>query len=200
MNFFGGNAALTQTAAAGTAIKVLVPPLAGGVSRITKVVYTSGPTGHTLTFARAIGRARATSATAAAGTVVNLNTDPNQSILSGNAIATNDWLAVREIDNVTRLYQVSSVSTLAITLTAGLTAGVATNGDVWAFGLLGDTDPRYGTAHPTLATTAGGTDTWEETAGGVIAGHAADEPIWVNSNNATNAGTLKQLAWSYTAG
>lgn len=195
---FSGNGVPSQTQTAGTLIVQLIPPHREGVTRITKAVYTAAATAHTMTIARAIGRTTASSAAASGQAVINLTADPNTSVGGSNAIAANDILAIRETDGVTRKYVVSSVSTLAITLTTNLTAGAASGADVWSFGVLGDTDPRSGAAHPTLTLPASATTTYEDREAGVMASFARDEPLWVSINNATNAGTLVQLSYAYT--
>ncbi len=195
MNAFGGNGSGSQTQTAGTRIRQLIPPRPRTLARITKLVYTAAGTAHTLTVARPINKTTASLAAAASQAVINLTADPG---VTGNLIAANDLLAIRETDGVTRLYIVSSVSTLAITLTTNLTAGAAAGASVWNFGILTDTDPRTGVAHPTLAGTASVASTYEDREGGVIAGHEVDSPLLVDSNNATAAGTLNQLSWSYT--
>lgn len=192
---FGGNGSGKLTQTAGTRIRYLIAPYIGAITRLTKLVYTAAGTAHTLTGVRPIGNTTTTAATAAAGTVINLTADPNP---SGNAIAANDLLAVRETDGVTRLYTVSSVSTLAITLTAGLTAGVASGGKVWSFGITTDTDPRTGLAHPTFAAPASAQTTYQDSDSGVLATLGQDEPILFDSNNATAAGTLDYLTYAYT--
>lgn len=196
MNNFGGNGFGSQTQTAGTRIRQLIPPRQRGIARITRVVYTAAGTAHTLTFARPIGRTTASVAAASGQAVINLTADPG---VTGNLIAANDLVAVRETDGVTRLYIVSSVSGLAVTMTSNFTAGVAAGASVWNFGLLTDTDPRTGLAHPTLLPPASATTTYEDREGGVIAGHEPDAPLLVDSNNASAAGTLQQVSWSYTA-
>lgn len=195
MNSFGGNGVGGLTAAAGTRIRFLIPPVVRGYTRITKLVYTAGATAHTLTVPRPIGKTTANGSAAAAQAVINLTADPGP---TGNLIQANDLLAIRETDGVTRLYIVSSVATLAITLTTNLVAGVANLASVWNFGILGDTDPITGRAHPTLRGIVLVTTTYEDREGGVIAGHEVDSPVLVDSDNATNAGVLEQLSWSYT--
>lgn len=195
MNSFAGNGRGTKTAAAGTKIRHLIQPNQQGRTRVSKVVYTAAGTAHTLTFLRPIGRTTTTAATAAAVAVINLTADPG---VTGNLIAANDLLAVRETDGVTRLYVVSSVSTLAITLTAGLTAGVASGGRVWNFGVSGDTNPADGEAHPAFAGTASATVTYSDAEGGIVATFLQDDPILFESDNSTAAGTLNQLSWCST--
>lgn len=193
---YGGNGAGNLTQAAGTVISFLIPPHLSGFTRISKVVYTAGTTAHTLKFCRPIGKTTASAAAAAGQAVINLTADPGP---TGNPIAANDLLAIRETDGVTRLYTVSSVATLAITLTGNLTAGAAAGASVWTFGVIGDTDPVIGTAHPSLGGTASATTTYEEREGGLFASHLKDSPILFQSNNATVAGTLQQLNWGYSA-
>jgi len=192
---FGGNGVGGVTAAAGTRFRFLIPPRLRGYTRVSKLVYTAGATAHTVTACRPIGKTTASAASTATATVINLNADPGP---SGNALAANDLLAVRETDGVTRLYTVSSVATLSITLTGGLTAGLAAGGSVWNFGVTGDTDPTIGRAHPTWRGVASDTSTYEDREGGVVAGHEADAPILIDSDNATDQGYLDLLSWSYT--
>lgn len=195
-NVIGGNGIGKNTASAGTRIKVLIPPDTRGYTRITKIVYTAQATAHTLTIARPIGRTTASAYAASGQAVINLTADPNP---SGNAIATNDLLAIKETDNVVRLYTVSSVATLAITLTSNLSVGVAQGAKVWSFGILGDSVPETGRAHDTLDGTASQTTEYEDREAGLFASFYRDEPILFDSDNATNAGTLKQLTYAYTS-
>lgn len=195
MNGFGGNGFGKKTANAGTAINRLVPPKPQNFTRVSKIVATAGVTAHTVTALRPLGRTK-TSAVAAAGqAVVNLVADPGP---SGNGIAANDLVAIREVDGVTRLYTVSSVSTLAITLTGNLTAGAAKGADFWDFGIATDSDPRTGEAHQAFAVAASATTTYTDTEGGVVASIGVDEPILLQNNNATNAGSIDQVSFAYT--
>ncbi len=197
---FGGNGIGNKSVAFGTTITFLVPPSGTtkpGRTRISKCVYTAAGTAHTLTFLRPINKTTASSAAASGQAVINLTADPG---VTGNLIAANDLLAVRETDGVTRLYVVSSVSSLAITLTGNLTAGAAAGAKVWNFGIVSDTDPAIGMAHPSLRGIASATTTYSDTDAGLFAGHENDSPILFSSNNATATGTLEQLNWAYTAG
>lgn len=194
---FGGNGQGTRTAAAGTRIRYLMQPNTQGRLRVSKAVYTAQGTAHTLTFLRPIGRTTASSAAAAGQAVINLTADPGP---AGNLIAANDLLAIRETDGVTRLYVVSSVSTLAITLTANLAAGAAAGAKVWNFGVAADTNPADGAAHPAFAGTASAATTYEDRENGVVATFERDDPILFDSDNATAAGTLNQISWGFTVG
>jgi hypothetical protein len=198
MNVVGGGGFGTLTQAFGTVISRLVPPRSGAFTRITKVVYTAAGTAHTITVMRHIGtRVKLTSAASINQAVINLSADPGN---TGNAIAANDWIALRHDDGITRLHRVSSVSTLAITLTANLTVAASANQPVWFFGAVGDTDPKIGEAHNALAGIASATTTYEDApdGAGLFSSHASFEPILVQSNNATAAGTLQQLTYKHT--
>jgi len=196
-NGYGGNGKGKKTATAGTKISVLVPPTQRGYTRISKIVYTAGTTAHTITVMRPIGRTTVASAAAAGQAVVNLTAQP----LASNAVAAGDFLAIRRAaDGITRLYEVTSVASLAITMTANLATGedLAAGDKVWFFGVAGDTNPADGEAHPGLTGTASATTTYTDTDGGVVAGYAKDDPLVVQSNNATVAGTVEQVSWANT--
>lgn len=200
LNAYGGNGLGQRTVAFGTTIDALVPPSPTGrqgYTRITKIVYTAAGTAHTITLLRSLGTTTVASTAAAGQAVVNLTAQPT----SGNDVAANDYLAIRRAaDGITRLYKVSSVSTLAITMTAnlGTGAGLAAGDKVWHFGISSDTDPRTGAAHETLRGVVSATSTYSEDSSGVIASIGTDEPIMVQSNNATATGFLEQVSYSYT--
>jgi hypothetical protein len=201
MNSYYGNGAGNLTATAGTPINCLIPPSPvgrGGFTRVSKVVDTPGTTAHVGTFLRPLGNTTLSAAAAAAQSVIALTADPGP---SGNGIAANDWIAIRRAaDGITRLYQVSSVSGLNVTLTANLAAGLGlAKGDkVWMFGAVGDTDPRTGNAHPGLNFPASTTTTYEDRENGVCATLGTDEPILVQIDNATAASKLNQVSYGYT--
>src|SRR5262245_19183943 len=185
MNAFGGNGVGNLTAAAGTAIRYLIQPHPQGFTRVTKTVYTAQGTAHTLTFLRPIDRT-----TASAGAALG---QPNVSFTgqagpSGNLLAANDLVAIREIDGVTRFYVVSSVPggyPGTVVLTSNLVAGVAAGAKIWNFGIVGDTNPSDGAAHPSLRGLASQTTPYEDREAGLFATFAQDDPILFSSNNAT---------------
>lgn len=188
---FSGNGIGKTTAAAGTAIVVLVPPDLQGKTRIAKLVYTAAGTAHLLSILRPLGRAKTSAAAASGQPVINLATNPT-------AIAANDNIAIRHSDGVTRKYVVSSVAALAITLTTNLGAAVASGADVWDFGVPTDVDPNTGRATDTLDGTASATTTYEDREVGIMASYKVDEPLLFHSNNATAAGTLVLLTFGHT--
>jgi hypothetical protein len=203
---FGGNGDGGITAAAGTVINYLVPPSRGGVTRITTLIYTAAGTAHNLTFQRTLGRCLCVTTVAAGGTVIVLNKDPGAPGVAYGGVndptAVNDLIAVRETDGITRLYTVSAIAGLSVTVSPALVVGVTSSSsgssDVWLLGQPGDTDGRSGRAHPKFPSGTAGT-TWQDTAGGgVVATYGVDEPILVSSNNVTAAGTITQLNWAYS--
>lgn len=209
---FSHNGDGNKTQTAGTLIQYLIMPSPDGKVKVIAISYTAGSTAHTLTLLRPIGRTKCSAVGASGQAVINLVADPGITtgftqgavpIVNTNGIAANDFLAIRETDGITRVYKVSSVSTLAITLTANLTTGVDTTSDVWDFGITTDTDPRTGNAHPNFAGTASVTTSLPVVLSpeSVICGtHAVDEPVLFNSNNATVAGTLVALNWCRSVG
>jgi len=194
---YGGDGYFGYTKAAGTRIQFLVAPLVLAILRLTRLVYTAAGTSHTLTILRPIGRTVANATAAAAATTVQFLADPGP---SGNALAANDLVAIRETDGVTRLYKVSSVPGSypgGVVLTAGLTAGVVQGSKVWNFGITTDTDPATGRPHPTIPSGTGAI-TLQDSDSGIVAGLAQDDPILIDSDNGTSAGTITQACWSYT--
>lgn len=193
---FAGNTLGSVTAAANTIINALVPPRMGAVARVSTIRATAAATAHTLTALRSIGRTKVAAAAAAAQAVVTLLGDPG---VTGNLLAANDWLAIRtRSDGITRLYRVSSITGLAVTLTGNLAVALAIGDDVWNFGIAADTHPRTGTAHPTFALGASAQTTLTDVIGGVAQGLGTDEPVLLQSNNATNAGSIDYVSYSYT--
>lgn len=199
---FGGNGDGGKTQTAGTVIQYLVPPDPRGFTRITNFQYILGSTAHTVTFLRPLGKTTVASAGATGQAVCNITADPGVAAAYGgisNAIAANDFVAIKTAsDGVTRLYKVSSVATLAITMTANLTVAVAAGDEFWFFGITTDTDGRTGSAHPALLPTVSVTSTYTDREGGVVASIAKNEPILINSSNGTTAGTILGVNWAYS--
>lgn len=192
---YGGNCIGRQSVAFGTVINSLVPPRKKSLTRVSTVRVTAAGTAHTLTMLRPLGRTTASAVAAISQAVVNLTAQPQ----SGNNVAANDLIAIRHsADGVTRLYTVSSVSSLAITMTGNFTVAIAAGDDVWFFGVIGDTDPLIGSAHPTLPIPASATTVYQDTIGGVVASHLPDQPILLQSNNATATGAIEHVAYAYT--
>jgi hypothetical protein len=197
-DWFNGNGLGQITAAAGTRIRRLLPPAPNGRLRLVRFIYTNSTTAHTLTAARPIGRSTATAAAASGQAVVSVASEMG---VTGNLLAANDLVAVREVDGVTRLYTVSAVPASYpgnVTLTGNFTSGVGQGARVWNFGILTDVDPVTGLAHPTFALPASATTTLADETAGVVATHVPDDPILLDSDNATAAGTVVNSCHCYT--
>lgn len=147
---------LTQTA--GTAIVRLIQPIAGAIARLMYLVYNAGATAHTLTVMRCLGQTTVASAAAGGQQVINITADPGKysttfpngtSSVADNNISANDYVVYQCADGTFVVDTVSSVSTLAITMTNNLpTGGVAAGAPFWFFGITTDTNPSDGLAHP----------------------------------------------------
>ena len=214
---------LTQNA--GTVITRLITPMQNMFTRLLYLVYTAGATAHTLTVMRPLGVTTFTADAASGQAVVNIAEDPGAySTNTGgtprtanNGIAANDFVVYEAADGTYVLDTVSSVSTLAITLSNNLpTGGVVEGGKFWFFGVIGDTNPADALAHPqfTLAastvTTLGGSP--GEAVGGIVGTiphgelwadmdvrhDGKNQPLIIHSGNATNAGVLEQVVAAYS--
>lgn len=191
-----------QAAAFGTLLNWLIPPRAGKYTRISKMVATAAGTAHTLTVLRGLGTTTCVGANASGQAVVNITADPGVATINGvaysNAIAANDIVAIKEKDGITRQYKVSSVSSLAITLTSNLVAGTVGGESFWFFGVIGDTDPRTGAAHQTFTVPASATTAIDSANTGIAVSNNAGEPLIVQDNNITATGTLEYCGFVYT--
>lgn len=195
---FGGKTHGKVTAAAGTVFTACLQPRAGGFTRVSTLRYSTGNTAHTITMMRPIGRTTAAAAANAATNTLTLTADPNP---SGNALAANDYIAVRESDGITRQYTASAwnSTTKVVTINSNFVAAVAVGTKVWGFGVIGDTDPNAGGAHPTVPSGAANTTvTYTDAVGGVVASHEQDSPILLHSGNATGAGSIDVVNYAYT--
>jgi hypothetical protein len=201
-NAFGGQSSGSASVAFGTVINVLCQPRVGCFTRVTGIRVTAAGTAHALTGLRPLGRTTVASAGATGQAVVNIAADPGVAAAYGgisNAIAANDWVAIRTAsDGITRLYKVSSVSVLAITMTANLTVAVAAGDLFWFFGVAADTDGRTGNAHPTLTVPASATTQYTDDTAGVVSSIGQYEPILIQDNNITATGTIENVNYAYS--
>lgn len=189
----GGYGKVTQTA--GTKINRLIPPHKRGFSRLMKLVYTAGATTHTLTVMRALGKTYTTADAAASQAVINIAANPGP---SGNALAGSDYVAYRTDEGTYILDTVSSISSLAVTLASSLSAALLAGAEVWMFGVAADTDPTIGEAHNSLRGLLNATTTYSEELVGLFCSHNIDEPLLIQSDNASNAGVIEQINYSHT--
>jgi len=186
-----------RTAAAGTKIRVLVPPSPYGYSLLAKFVYTTAATAHTMTILRPIGQTTAASVAGAGVAAFTLTGDPGPAT---NLLAAGDLVAIRETDGVTRLYVVLTYSGGTLTLTTNLTAGVAVGSKVWDFGVEADTDPYTGAAHEVFPLAGGTVTTTREATTGLIGTHLPDQPLLLSVDNIANAGSLDYATWGNSTG
>lgn len=214
-----------KTATAGTAITQLIEPYHGkttglgtgtkgeGIIHIAHLCYDVSTTAHTLTIFRPLNYTTFSADAAAAQAVVNITADPGvystnfkyplpngqtAPSTADNAIAANDYVVYQTAAGQYVLDTVSSVSTLAITLTTNLpTGGVKAGGLFWFYGITTDTDPTTNLAHiqMTALAAASGTSRYDLSDATNLwnALHPGD-PMFIYSDNSTAAGTIQLVA------
>ena len=127
--------------------------------------------------------------------VINIDANPGP---SGNLLAASDIGVYRTNAGLFILDTVSSISSLAVTLTTNLAAAISKGADLWMYGVLADTDPNSGEAHQTFIGTASVITTIKDDTAGLVASFGLDEPLVVQSNNATATGFLEQVGYVHT--
>ena len=151
------------TQSANTKIVRLVEPMLNAVTRLAEVVVTASTTAHTLTILRPMAVTTVASAAAAAQAVINITADPGKyAAASGGApdtaddgIAANDWCVYQTADGNWVVDTVSSVSTLAITMTTNVpTSTVLAGAPFFFMGIETDTNPNDHIAHAQFNITA----------------------------------------------
>lgn len=192
---YAGNVVGRANAAADTVYYAVVPGFgAVGTStlnwrytRLSQLSWTSGNTANAFTVMRPLASAKVTVAAITNVAALTLDADPSP---SGNTIAASDSVVVQHTDGTYRRYNVNTAgwcsTTNTVTFNTNLAANVAVNAKVWNFGVFTDTDPVYGTAHPTFPTVANTTNTYVFSGGGVC-GSAVGDPLLIYNPNATNA-------------
>lgn len=141
--------------------------------------------------------------------------------VADDGIAANDFVAYQCNDGTWVVDTVASVATLALTMTTNVPAsGVAAGAPLWFFGIATDTNPADNLPHPQFTLTASQLTTLGDTVGEGIAGFVGsiahppfmasggattgnnmdgtNEPLIVQSNNITAAGTLETVQAMYT--
>lgn len=179
----------TQTA--GTIITVLVNPRRNCKTRAMSLRYRSGATVHAPAIMRSQGSTTLSAAAAAGQAVLNLTADPGTGTTPG-AIAANDFVVYETAAGSWALAKVSSVSTLAITMTANVSAANA-GAKVWFFGAPTDT------CHLILAPTASAMTQFDGGGAPLFGSTGYYEPLVFHSNNATNAGFVDHFSGIYTS-
>jgi len=200
-----GNVLGRANAAANTVVYTVVPgfgtagtPSTFRYTRLVNFSWTSGNTANAFTVMRPLGSAKVTTAANSSVAALVLDADPSP---SGNTIAANDIVVVQHSDGTYRQYTVNTSgwasNTNTVTFTGNLAANTAVNAKVWNFGVYTDTDPVFGTAHPTFPTVANTTNTFVFTAAGVC-GSAKGDPLVIYNPNATNATILNYAEYIVT--
>jgi hypothetical protein len=215
-----------KTATAGTVInRAIFPPRMGTGKRyentaiITDLIYNIGTTAHTITVMRPLNWTTFTANAAAAQAVVNIAEDPGTFQTAGvykyplpngqtvprtanNTLAGSDYVVFQCADGGYVMDTVSSVSSLAVTLTTNLpTGGVLSGGILWWFGAITDTDPATNEAHQildVLAASSGTVHTTFSNNHGLWNAYHNGDPVILQSSNGTTAGTF-ELVGGYWA-
>lgn len=171
----------------GTAITRTIPPSANLFTHLTNLKYTAAGTAHTLTVMRPLAAPTTLTAAAASGQAVI-----NVAALVGS-MATNDYVVIKLSDGTYHTGVVSSVSTLAVTLTANLSApGAAIGAKVWNLGVVGDHTNTQFNAIESVTTT------YTDGVSSIVGTTAKESPMIVHSNNATATGTIENVSGGYS--
>lgn len=180
---------LTQTA--GTVITRLVPPRTSLRARVTDLIYTAAATAHTITMMPALLKGKITQDAASGQAVIKIESVPTNP-LDGSVLAANDIVSFQYEDGAWDLGTVSSLSGTSITLTANLSKAVDAESAIYFhFAPADHANRRY---------TAAASGTLTITNGNLCTCPAKSYPIIVHSDNATNAGTLLKLGYTYVDG
>lgn len=208
---FGSKAYGAISAAAGTVINRLVEPMRNAATVVATFEIQIGVTNQVLTVMRPLGSTTIAAAAAAGQAVINLTADPGswsaRRIVS-NGIAGSDYVVYRCSDGTYVLDTVSSVATLAVTLSTNLPLDVVAGAPLWFFGVANDTNPSDSQSNPKFnipgvaAAVSSGRftlgDNPGETVAGIISTFGKYEPLIFQLNNATTTNTIEQVVAVYT--
>ncbi len=190
----------------------------GCFTHISQLIYTATTTAHTLMVMRPFNFTTVSSAAAVSQAVINITTDPGiystkyayptpggtpPSQVADNAIAAGDYCAYQLADGTWVFDTVSSVSTLAITMTTSVPAatsgtGVLAGSLFYFFGISTDSDPATGMVHWRTVTVAATRNTYGDSVVGLVAGLHKGDPLIVFSGNASNAGSVDSVIGFYS--
>lgn len=185
---------------AGTPYLLAVPGKPGAKVKIDLLEVTPAGTAHTATVMRSFGKTTLTSAAATGQAVVNIAADPSGGVAPG-PIANTDFVVFRQASSgIFFAAKVSSLATLALTLTANLPYALVAGDTMWWFGAPGDTDPGTGLTHPAypLAASTKNTISGPVSGAGFIGAKAVSSPVLVHVDNVTAAGVFNRCAWLWT--
>lgn len=182
----------SQTATAGTALVRLIPPgLDTARACVGNFGYDCGSTAHTMTMQVTMFTSSASSDAASGQAVINLTSAPTA--FDGTIIAANDYISFPYEDGTYGYGKVSSVSGLAITLTANLSKKVLKGSPVWFHGAASDHTDRQFTMKASAVTTFNSGDFRIRAA----AAYDKGQPILVYVDNITAAGVWQYLSFYY---
>lgn len=185
---------------------------AKGRLRVNNFVYTTGATAHDVKFLRPLNYATLSAAAASGQAVVNLTDDPGiystnykyklsngvyPSQVADNGIAANDLCLLQLADGSWQRLVVSSVSTLAITMTGNLAGAALAGGLLYFFGINTDNDPATGEEQFTHEVPASQTPYKLQAESGVFNVLHQGDPALFYSPNGTNAGFLELISGVY---
>jgi len=176
---------------AGTRIQVASQGRKGKYTYLKAFSYTDGGTSHTLTMMKSVSETTLTAAAVAAQADVVLAADPGTT--STGAIAANDLVCIKKPNGDWHFGKVSSwtAGTLTLTLTANVpTGGFASGARVLFYGAPSDSD-HANFQFASLATSSIKNFPPVEKGGILMKSRTTDEPIILDSNNASNAGTIE---------
>ncbi len=206
------------TANANTAYTMFVPPQANAMALIEFLQFTVSTTAQTMTVMRALssqqlpagvsGRCSCylTAAASASQAVININQDPGVYTAyfpvtprtANNVIAASDYVAFQYPDGTWAVDTVSSVTSLAVTLTNSLgTGGLASGAPVWFFGVTTDTNPYSAIAHPAFSLAASSIVNFGSEGWPWMSSYEIGEPLLIYVNNATAASVLERCSAAY---
>jgi hypothetical protein len=183
---------------AGTPYTIPLPCRPGLKVALDSLVYTAGATAHKATLMRALDRTTLTAAPLTNQAVINIAANVGAGLATGaNAIAAGDWLIIKSrATGILYPVKVSSVSSLAITLTANVPYAFAVGDPVYFYGIAADIEPETGLAHPAYALAASTTVTVSNSTGnGLAASSRMGEPVLLFIDNVTAQGTVNQVNW-----
>ncbi len=192
----GSYSAPRKTANAATVFAALLWPKKNNFSRLTSLTYRTGTTAHQpIVMKVASTRPGVTPAftgfttfsadAAISQAVMNLTADPAGLTANGSLLNTH-YLAWENSDGTYSFDLISSVSTLAITMTNNLPVAVKAGGRVWCFGAITES------FHFPIDTLASTILPLTDANGGLCVSNNRYEPLLVYSANATAAGFLEQ--------
>lgn len=179
-----------KTANAGTAIVAMIPGMKNRYTHISRIVYTTAGTPHTITMMKRVADTTLSAAAAAAQAVIVLTADPG-------SIAANDLLAIQKPNGSWHFGTVQSASGLNVTLTANVpTGGFSSGAKVIFYGVAADSDH----SHHTILTTASAArePLPDDTDAVIMSSSGTDEPLIVSIDNITNAGKLHSIEAFYS--